>query len=250
MIFLDAQSLSQFKDTSVLFVPNLVPSSFCLEARQFILENEGVIIDRYKPDGRGLVCESVNGQCFIKYFEHPFHFDSLFFGRFLSSSLLGAASFLLEDEVRFVSAEIHSRFPGGSLIPPHQDNAYYGLENGKGVTFYISLDPQSPSDGGLEYVHNPSHNEYDHINSLSPGFSLEITDKSILTGRERLLPQYSPGDCTIHHSRSIHLASVVPAHVHRSFAFRFSFYSVSSIVNSGHAERYSNAVRVNRSLSA
>ena len=31
----------------------------------------------------------------------------------------------------------------GTAIPPHQDNAYYGLEKGKALTFYIPLNSQN-----------------------------------------------------------------------------------------------------------
>lgn len=246
MLSLDSNSLSLFKENSVLFMTSAVSASLCFEARQYILDNESSIINQYKSDTRGLVCELVDGSSFIKYFEYPFHFDALFFGRFLTSSLLEAASFLLEGDVRFVSAEIHSRFPSASEIPPHQDNAYYGLEDGRGVTFYISLDPQLPSEGGLQYLHNPINIELPHVNSSLPGFSLEIADQSVLGSFDSFLPNYVPGDCSIHHSRSIHFASSVPATSHRSLVFRFSFYSVDSKIRPCHSEKYKKAILLNR----
>jgi len=242
----DLQVLSRFKETSVLFVPCAFSPAMCLDAKQYILNNESSIIDKYRSDKRSLVCETVEGVNFIKYFEHPFHYDALFFGRFLTSTILNSASFLLEEEARFVSAEIHSRFPGASEIPPHQDNAYYGLEDGKAVTFYISLDHQNPDGGGLQYLANNIHNEFSHTNSSLPGFSLQIADQSSFNSFSSFLPVYSPGDCTIHHSRSIHFATSVPLTFPRSFVFRFSFYSSSSIVRLGHAEAYQKAITLNR----
>lgn len=246
MIHQNLLSLSRFKETSVLFVPGAFSPAMCLEARQYILDKESFIIDKYRSDKRGLVCETLEGVDYIKYFEHPFHYDAFFFGRFLTSSILNAASFLLDEDARFVSAEIHSRFPGASGIPPHQDNAYYGLEDGKAVTFYISLDHQNPEGGGLQYLYNNIHNEYSHVNSSLPGFSLQIADQYNLDSFTSFLPIFSPGDCTIHHSRSIHFATSVPLTLSRSFVFRFSFYSTSSIVRLGHSEAYKRAIELNR----
>ena len=90
--------------------------------------------------------------------------------------------------------QIHSCFPRASEIPAHQDNAYYGLEDGKAVTFYISLDPQSPASGGLQYLQNPIHNELTHRPGTKPGFSLEIADQTSLLSLTPFLPTYSPGD--------------------------------------------------------
>ena len=48
---------------------------------------------------------------------------------------------LLKSKVRLKSVEIHLRFGGCSSIPKHQDNAYYGLNDGKAL-FYIALNSQ------------------------------------------------------------------------------------------------------------
>ena len=100
----NSRAIEVFKETSVLFVPGLVSPDLCLNARQYIVDNEASIIKKYSSDKRGLVCEYVNDVCFIKYFEYPLHYDPLFFGR-LTTSILNAASSLLEEDVRFVSAD-------------------------------------------------------------------------------------------------------------------------------------------------
>ena len=247
MLSFCSDALSLFNENSVLFVPSAFSPEFCSKAREYILDNEPDIISKYSSDKRGLVCEKLEGVNHIKYFEYPLHFDSLFFGQFLTSTILNTASVLLQDDVRFVSAEIHSRFPLASEIPPHQDNAYYGLVDGKAVTFYIALDSQVPNEGGLQYLNNPINNELAHITSSKPGFSLEIANKAELSTFSAFLPTYSPGDCTIHHSRSIHFASPVPQTSHRSLVFRFSFYSASSFIIPGHLEKYRQAIDLNRS---
>jgi hypothetical protein len=154
----------------------------------------------------------------------------------------------LDSDVRFVSAEIHSRFPNASSIPPHQDNAYYGLSDGKGITFYVALNSQTPENGGLQYYRNSIANEFSHKASSASGFSLELADQSILADLCLFSPKYSVGDCSVHHSRSIHFANPVPSTSERSFVFRFSFYSIHSSKLSGHDQKYKQAIASNRDL--
>jgi hypothetical protein len=244
----DNLNLNLFNKDSVAFVPSLYSASLCSEVRNYILDREQDIINSYANDNRGLVCELVNGTPKIKYFEYPFHYDALFFGRFLNSRVFEIASILLNSDVRFVSAEIHSRFPNATSIPPHQDNAYYGLDDAKGLTFYIALDQQSPAKGGLQYLRNPIVNEFPHKASSASGFSLEIEDHSKISDLQLFSPEYSAGDCSIHHSRSVHFANPAPSSSDRSFVFRFSLFSIHSSKIPGHDERYKKAIASNRAL--
>ena len=247
-ILRDDSIYRRFNEDSVVFIPSLFPGIFCAEVRKYILAHESQIIEAYSADNRGLVCEVIDGIPKIKYFEYPFHFNSHYFGQFLNSNVLDLASFLLDSDVRFVSAEIHSRFPNATSIPPHQDNAYYGLNDAKGVTFYIALDPQCPEAGGLQYYRNPITNEFPHKYSTSSGFSLEVENKDNLSSLPLFSPEYSSGDCTVHHARSVHFANPVPSCSSRSFVFRFSFFSTNSVEIPGHDARYKQAVAANRAL--
>ena len=246
---IDSDIISVFKDRSVIFLPSLFAPSFCKDVRNYILKHELDIIKSYSSDKRGLVCEKVDNISRIKYFEYPFHYDSRFFGSFLCSKVFTLASSLLNSDVRFVSAEIHSRFSGATEIPPHQDNAYYGLNDGNALTFYIALDEQSPLTGGLQYLYNPITDEFLHHVSASPGFSLTIAERSTVFRLPLFSPVYSSGDCSIHHSRSIHFANPVPSGTSRSLVFRLSFYSTSSEVIPEHEERYNKAILCNRNSS-
>ena len=247
MNLLSLHDVNSFKAKSVLHLKSLFPRQICEDARQYFLENESQIIDQYSNNKRGLVTETISGNVFLKYFEFPLQYNSFVFGRFLTSDIFLIGSELLESPVRFVSAEIHTRYTGASEIPVHQDNAYYGLINGKALTFYIALDNQLASSGGLQYIANTVVDEFDHKPSKSSAFSLTLTETRSLDKREVIQPVYEPGDCTIHHSRSIHFAEPVPISSRRSVVFRVSLYAQSAVKRDGHDQLYQELIAKNRS---
>ena len=61
----------------------------------------------------------------------------------------------------------------------HQDNAYYGLDNGKAlILFYVPINKQFAEKGGLKYLAIKNSNDvYEHKASNSSAFSLEIKEK-------------------------------------------------------------------------
>ena len=79
---------------------------------------------------------------------------------------------MLDSPVFLKSLEIHSRCARGTKIPPHQDNAYYGLKDGKGLTFYIPINNELASMGGLKYYKNSNYVEMKHVPSDCSGFFL------------------------------------------------------------------------------
>ena len=124
----------EFKENSVITIKNLFEKSFCEEVVNFIQINEEKIIERYKNDKKGLVLDEFKTDRLIKYFEYPFSYNRNLFGKFSNSTIYKIAEVLLKKEVYLFSMEIHSRIALGTLIPPHQDNAYYGLKNGSALT--------------------------------------------------------------------------------------------------------------------
>lgn len=244
---LSATQINFFKKNSILHLKEFIPKSICRQARNYFLDNESSIIRDYSQYPRGLVAEKIGNTQLIKYFEYPIHFNAFLYGRFLTSDLFAIANQLLEAPVRYVSAEIHTRFSGASEIPMHQDNAYYGLIHGQALTFYIALDRQLPSCGGLKYISNPITDELIHVPCNSTAFSLAIKDKDLTLGRDIIQIPFEPGDCTIHHSRSIHFADPVPLNSERSTVFRISLYSTIDSKRKGHDEWYKNIISQNRS---
>ena len=55
-----------------------------------------------------------------------------------------------------------------------------------------------------------------------------------------------PGDCTVHHSRSIHFADEVPSIADRSLVVRLSIYATTETVKNGHSDWYKNMIKRNR----
>ena len=234
-----------FLSYSSLKIKSFINKSLCDKACKYIYENESRIINEYKFDPKGLAIDEFENKQYIKYFEYPFRENSEIFGQFVTSNIFKISETLLGSPVFLKSIEIHSRCARGTKIPPHQDNAYYGLKNGKGLTFYIPINNEMASKGGLKYYKNSNDVEMDHVPSDCSGFSLTI-DKSEKIKFDVFAPDYLPGDCTIHHSRSIHFAEQVPSNAERSLVVRLSLYSINESVKDGHSDWYKNMIKMNR----
>ncbi|PNK05098.1 hypothetical protein CEP10_00590 [Cylindrospermopsis raciborskii S07] len=239
---------SQIKTDSVTFIQSFVNKDICFDACKWLEANELNIIEKFQSDKRGLSCNTFNSKPAIKYFEYPLAVNTDLFGKFVTSKLFNAAEFLLGEPVFLRSMEIHSRFPGSEIIPLHQDNAYYGLERGSALTFYIPINSQHPLEGGLRYISTPHGQSYEHQLSNASGFSLTI--KTGINWNESCLRDfvYYPGDCSIHNPYSRHYAELTPLSSTRAWVVRFSLYSLSDKVSEGHHEWYQNMIRLNRDL--
>ncbi len=238
--------IDEFNNSSVVFIENLVNKKLCNEAINYFHENEYRIIEKYKNDKKGIATEKINGKELIKYFEYPLAENCNLFGKFLNSNIYEYAEKLLSEKVYLKSFEIHSRCALGSEIPHHQDNGYYGLNNADGLTFYIPLNDQNASEGGLQYLRVKNDTTFEHTGSNANGFSLAIKDLNIFKGLEIISPNYHGGDCTIHHSNSIHFAEDVPPNTKRGLVVRMSFYSEKSTPKKGHKEWYQKMIQQNR----
>ncbi|WP_320667167.1 phytanoyl-CoA dioxygenase family protein [Prochlorococcus sp. MIT 1307] len=243
---IDKAKLDRFSQSSVLYIPSLFPKDLCNETCAFFLKNERSIIDRFREDKKGLTLDALNSEEYIKYFEYPIALNAELFGRYVNSDVFELSEQLLSEKVYIKSLEIHSRCAKGTPIPPHQDNAYYGLERAKGITFYIPINNQKPTSGGLQYYKVRNDISLSHIPSDESGFSLTIQDTSALENTEILAYNYQPGDCTIHHSNSVHFAEMVPDNTQRGLVVRLSLFSIDDQKKSGHSEWYQSMIRRNR----
>ncbi len=237
---------NEFRNNSVIKIKNLFDKNFCDEVLHYIENNEKSIIDRYKEDNKGLVLDEFETNKLIKYFEHPFSYNRNLFGKFSNSKIYKIAESLLKEDVYLFSMEIHSRIAMGTAIPPHQDNAYYGLEKGKALTFYIPLNSQNYLEGGLRYLKNNILREFEHDSSSEKGFSLTIKNKDDIKLLEKIDLAYEPGDCSIHHSSSVHYAESVPTDTKRGLVLRMSFFAINEKQKINHLEWYEKIVEKNR----
>ena len=243
---ISGKAKEEFTENSVIQIKNLFDKKFCENVQKYIIENEKIIINRFSDDKKGLVLEDNNSEKLIKYFEYPFSFNRILFGKFSESKIYKVAETLLNQNVYIFSMEIHSRIAKGTPIPPHQDNAYYGLKNAKALTFYIPLSSQNPYEGGLRYCSNNINNQYEHKISNEKGFSLTIRAGDIMNKLNKIDPIFEAGDCTVHHSRSVHYADKVPANISRGLVLRMSFFGSEDYQNPEHEKWYNNIVKQNR----
>lgn len=237
----------QFTENSVIQINKLISKDICLNAYEYFLANETKIIDKYINDSRGLVLDNVDGNSFIKYFEYPLAESFKIFGPFINNDLFKISEILLDSPVYLRSMEIHTRGKGSTEIPAHQDNSYYGLKKSNALTFYIALNPQSANSGGLTYIPNKQGNEYLHKASESKAFSLCIDNEKLPNIMNHFGPTYLTGDCTIHHSHSIHYAKeILNSDSDRSIVVRLTFFGVDSEIRGGHEEWYKKMLTLNR----
>ena len=240
--------LEEFSKNCVIKVNKIVGKDICNNALNYFLKNESRIISKYQNDSKGLVLDEINNRNFVKYFEYPLSESFEFFGPFVNNKIFNLASKLLDTDVFLRSMEIHTRGPGSTDIPPHQDNGYYGLINSDALTFYIALNKQSADNGGLIYVPNKKGNEFQHISSSSKAFSLSIHPSVLPKNRENFKPQFNIGDCSIHHCHSIHFAEPINnSEYERSIVVRLTFFGVKATKKDGHLDWYLKMLEANRS---
>ncbi len=239
------EQINNFKKEGVLILPGFLSKDLCEEMVNYLENAEEDVINRFRGRKRFLSTEVIKNKEYIKYFEFPLEDNADLFGKAISSDMFEISNTLLESKVRLKSVEIHSRFSGCSLIPKHQDNAYYGLKNGKALTFYIALNSQKESHGGLIYIKNNIEDEWEHKPSTSNGFSLDLKINNM--PQKEIRYDFSAGDCSVHHSRSIHFANEVPSNIKRAWVLRTSLYSLEDKVRPGHTDWYQNMIKKNRS---
>lgn len=235
----------EFINNGVIKYPNFLDTFLCKKMVDYLEIHESEIIKRFKDRKRFLSTEIYKNKEYIKYFEFPLEENAELFGKAVNSKMFEISKNFLNCDVRLKSVEIHSRFPGCSPIPKHQDNAYYGLNLGKALTFYIALNPQEYYNGGLVYIKNNIEKEYEHKSCKTSGFSLVISDKEKISNQE-IKYKFLSGDCSIHHSRSIHFASAVPENTERGWVLRTSLYAEKDELRPKHKDWYLKMIESNR----
>ncbi len=92
----------------------------------------------------------------------------------------------------------------GSVVPYHQDNAYFCRRPADVVTLWIALDRVTRENGAVEYLLG-SHRELEpHRASGVRGNSFALANEPPANRFEVYQPELEPGDALLHHSQIIH----------------------------------------------
>ncbi len=140
---------------------------------------------------------------------HTFHkiSDSSIIKKFATQKKFSdIAEKLIENKSKFRKCELFAK-PSkiGIKSPPHQDNFYWCLKNGKSLTLWIALDKSNKRNGAM-YYYNGSHKLglVSHVASNIKGSSQTIKDKKKLLKFKKITPSLNVGDVLIHDSHIIH----------------------------------------------
>jgi phytanoyl-CoA hydroxylase len=140
---------------------------------------------------------------------HTFHkiSDSKIVKKFANQKKISnIAEKLIDDKSKFRKCELFAK-PSkiGIASPPHQDNFYWCLKNGKSLTFWIALDKSNKRNGAL-YYYNGTHKLglVSHVASNIKGSSQTVKDKKKLNKFKKITPSLNVGDALVHDSHIIH----------------------------------------------
>ena len=156
----------------------------------------------------------------LKYLANANEFFSSI-NKLITSKVHKFAEEIIQEEVYLDAVELHQKLTGASLTPPHQDNFYFCLKNGKSTTTYIPLNEQSEANGGLAVMPKSHLEDFPHYKSDVVGFSSGIKDK-YLTKYNTYNYILRPCDISFHHCNIVHLAPPNNSEIPRiSIALRF-----------------------------
>ncbi len=113
---------------------------------------------------------------------------------------------LLDEKIKSFGAEVFAK-PAkvGMAVPIHQDNFYWNLNDGKGVTVWLALDKASKNNGAIFYF-KKSHKAglLNHKSSYTPGSSQKLKNMNVLKKFKKITPVLNVGDILIHHCLVVH----------------------------------------------
>ena len=248
MDFDKAEIKDEFKRNGFVHVKSFFDQRQCEEAIQTIINYETSIRESNSPE---VVTETIQGKVLTKYYQGAYRLGPVI-RKFFSLKLLVLGGILLESEdVYYSDLEAHIRNPGGGEIPKHQDNFYFNLKSGKGLTCYVALNEHDANSGGLNYVRRSHQRVIEHRGSVCAGFSSEIREDSVEFKEKKAMGIYSPtygvGDVTLHHANNIHYSRSVDRGCERRYALSVRIFDATEDIDKEGKERYLRLLEMNRS---
>ena len=159
-----------------------------------------------KNNSRKLKGKEVN---YIKKKVNSIHkFKDSFFRKFSSQKkIFDIGKNLLKNSPKFRKCEYFAKPKKIGLASPfHQDNYYWNLKNGKGLTMWIAIDKSYKNNGTVKYLIK-SHKSglVEHEASFAPGSSQKVKNINKYTKKFKTKKfNLNIGDCLVHHSEIIH----------------------------------------------
>lgn len=149
------------------------------------------------------------------------------------------ASVLLGDEAEPFGSELFAKPSGtGVPVPDHQDDYYWCISDGNALTMWFAL-ARSDVTSGAVYYFPGSHRVglRSHSPSGVPGSSQRIADWSGIDQKKHELVVLEPGDCVIHHARTVHGSGTNRSGHHR-LGLTVRFKGARSYIDVGRREQY------------
>lgn len=135
-------------------------------------------------------------------------FKDHFFKEFSTQKkILDIGKNLLKEIPKFRKCEYFAKPKKIGLASPlHQDNFYWNLKNGKGLTIWIAIDKSYKNNGKVKYLLKSHKNGlFEHEASFAPGSSQKVKDIDKYLKKFKIKKfDLNIGDCLVHHSEIIH----------------------------------------------
>ena len=206
-MLLDLAKIEEFQKKGVVHLPAL----FAPHEVAALQEHLRDFLERFSPHLRvpdiNWSGQEVNSlHCLHRYPEHVL-------GQFWQEPRLVAwAEALLAGPVSVIESELFLK-PAhrGLAAPAHQDDAYWCLQDHRGLSCWVALDSSDETNGGVGY-YLESHRLgiLPHTMSHAPGSSQTITAEgcALLDSYDYVTPRLAAGDVLVHHSLMVHDSAV------------------------------------------
>lgn len=232
--------VEEFQVTGVVHVPALFSTNEVAVLRERVNDFLARFSAELRPPDINWVGNEVNSlHCLHRFPEHAL-------GQFWQEPrLVSFAETLLAGPVALIESELFLK-PAhhGLASPAHQDDAYWCLQDHRGLSCWIALEDSDETNGGVGYYlgshrlgilpHTPSH---------APGSSQTLTTDALaaLKSCTYVTPRLEAGDALIHHALVVH-ASPVNEGPRSRRAVTAKYRSAESVQSRERRERYQAAL--------
>lgn len=174
------------------------------------------------------------------------HFKDNYFKKFSKlPKIIKLGEILLNDKIKFRKCEYFAKPQKMGLESPmHQDNYYWNLSKGLGLTIWVAIDKSLKNNGNVKYLLK-SHKGglVKHIASYAPGSSQKV-DNIKKYNKKYELKRFNLdiGDCVVRHSQVIHGSEKNKSNKSRR-AFTIQLTAKSEKINKDGLKKYNLSLK-------